>query len=481
VDIDRASLEELSALLLERAGLRLHADNYAHLRHAVEARLVERNLTDVRTYVRALRHAEGDAELRALLPFVTVGKTDFFRDDRQFSALETDLLPRALANARRDGRRLMIWSAGCATGEEPYSLAMVLAELGARPFETTIWATDINPEALDKARSGWFAPRRMSGVSDGRRVRFFVSEGTGYRVRPGVRELVRFEHQNLAEAAWRTAPRGGFDLVLCRNVIIYFDLPTIRRVLDNFHDALRPDGLLLLGYSESLYKVHARFEMIDLRGGAFGYRPISGFTASRTDLRAIVPPKPIVLPRPLPPPPAPVPDVPVKNDPVAEAVVRIEQGEFTEAARLLDETVERSPHRLDAVLTLANVAGLLGEWRKARTLLEGALARDPVSTDAHVFLALAAFQQGHLEDARRELSRALFLEPTLAIAHYLLAQTLEKAKDPTGARRSYRNAIAQLRHPQRKLAGHYPDLPDGDVVARASRYALASLEESQRA
>jgi chemotaxis protein methyltransferase CheR len=136
------------------------------------------------------------------------------------------------------------------------------------------------------------------------------------------------------------------------------------------------------------------------------------------------------------------------------------------------------PSDLDALLTLGNLYSLTGRIPEARDTFAQAIQREPLCVEARVFGGVAALQAGKLEEARSELSKALFLEPTLAIGHYLLAQVFERSQEPDAARRSYRNAIAQLRYPQRPLAGHYPEMPDSaDAISRAARYALAALEE----
>ena len=130
------------------------------------------------------------------------------------------------------------------------------------------------------------------------------------------------------------------------------------------------------------------------------------------------------------------------------------------------------------LLTLGNIYSLMGDVPRARDTFAVALQKEPLCVEARVFGGVAALQGSQLEDARSELSKALFLEPTLALGHYLLAQVHERLGAHEAARRSYRNAVAQLKHPQRPLAGHYPDMPDSvDAIHRAARYALAALEE----
>ncbi|HYO67274.1 MAG TPA: protein-glutamate O-methyltransferase, partial [Archangium sp.] len=263
------ALQQLSSLLLERAGLKITPDGYHSLRLALSTRMPVVGIVNAEEYVKLLRSAED--ELRSLLPLVTVGHTEFFRDPKQFRALESRILPDALWKARRENRRVSIWSAGCATGEEPYSLAMVLAEQGALPIEVDLWATDLNFAAVEAAKQGRFSSRRVAGMHNDRRTRFFRPVEDGYEIVSSLKDYVRFDGQNLAVPVFEKVKPESLDLILCRNVIIYFDLPTIRALMERFLAALRPGALLLLGYSESLFKVYDRFEMVEMEG-AFVYR-----------------------------------------------------------------------------------------------------------------------------------------------------------------------------------------------------------------
>jgi chemotaxis protein methyltransferase CheR len=559
LNVSQKALQQLAALLLERAGLKITPDGYHSLRLALSTRMPAVGITDPEVYVKRLRETGGEQELRALLPLVTVGHTEFFRDPKQFRALERFILPQLLAKARRDLRKVFIWSAGCATGEEAYSVAMVMAELGALAPEVDLWATDLNLAAIEAAKQGRFSVRRSSGISSERLERFFKPVEEGMEVQPALREYVRFEGLNLASPSFEgMVMPGTLDLILCRNVIIYFDLPTIRGLMDRFLAALRPGGLLFLGYSESLFKVYDRFEMIEV-DGAFVYRrplteqkprstlspvstPAQGGTsapAAATSLSSLPP----LRARPQDTSMAPVTRLPMAPDnlnsirerlaasasngadprstaepvrptrltlempavgtaeprvvrttevpggakalPPAErlnlAVRKMMQSDFTTAIKDVERLLVDEPGHLDALLTLGNLYSLTGRIAEAREAFSQALTREPLCVEARVFGGVAALQAGNLTEARSEFSKALFLEPTLALGHYLLAQVQERTHDREGARRSYRNAIAQLRFPQRPLAGHYPDIPDSaEAIARVARYALAALEEDAR-
>ncbi|OJT22446.1 methyltransferase [Archangium sp. Cb G35] len=538
------ALQQLSSLLLERAGLKITPDGYHSLRLALSTRMPVVGIVNAEEYVKLLRSAED--ELRALLPLVTVGHTEFFRDPKQFRALESRILPDALWKARRENRRISIWSAGCATGEEPYSLAMVLAEQGALPIEVDLWATDLNLAAVEAAKQGRFSARRVAGMHGDRRTRFFRPVEDGYEIVSSLKDYVRFDGQNLAVPVFEKVKPESLDLILCRNVIIYFDLPTIRALMDRFLAALRPGALLLLGYSESLFKVYDRFEMVEMEGAFVYRRPVKplpprtsiglGNTKGQStssllpstralkttlDTSSKVPPvspggpaprKTVEVPVRAPEAPqvanpaATVADPPRKSleasavgadagrtrgsempawslmlapgERLNAAVRMIERGDFVSAVATVEQLLADEPGHLDALLTLGNIYSLSGRVVDARDAFAQAINREPLCVEARVFGGLAELQAGELAEARAELGKALFLEPSLAIGHYLMAQVHERLKDNEAARRHYRNAISQLRFPQRQLAGHYPELPDSaESISRAARYALAALEE----
>ncbi len=515
--IERSALEQLATLLHERVGLKITPDGYYGLKLAISARLPVLGMLDADQYILRLRESTGEHELRALLPLVTVGKTDFFRDGRQFHAIETRIFPDLLKAARNEKRRALIWSAGCATGEEPYSLAMAAAELGAEPEELDIWATDLNPAAVEFARRGHYPARRMGGVSETRIRRFFSLQGAHYEVKERLRKFIRFDGLNLAAPVYPAVQPSSLDVILCRNVIIYFDQATIREVMERFLHSLRPGGVLLLGYSESLFRVYDRFEMFEV-DGSFAYRrpfnpqpkpprlsaadlarnlardlenarrPAAGKSVPAEVKRATEVVRSAATERPNPPavagpslPPLQPPTSLMGRSPVERlnaAVLMMERGQFSPALAALIRLAEDEPNDLASLLTLGNVYSLTGQTAQARDAFALALAREPLCVEGRVYGAVAALQANLLDDARAELVKALFLEPTLALGHYLLGQVQERLGEREGARRSYRNAVAQLGLPQRVLAGYYPDMPESvETVVRAARYALAAVEE----
>jgi chemotaxis protein methyltransferase CheR len=491
---------ELAALLKERVGLHIRQDSHSALRIALAARLEELagRVGDAAAYVRLLRSGEGDEELRRLLPLVTVGKTSFFRDERQFRALDA-LLPALVQRVRGGGRRIAIWSAGCATGEEPYSIAMSLAAAGAEADEVELLATDVNPEAVSFAARGSYDARRVKDIPAPLLERHFDRDGDRHVARASLRRYITaIRPHNLVSSVFPRPSDGGWDVIFCRNVIIYFDTPTTQQVLTQFHNALAPAGYLFLGYSESLFRLFEGFELTEV-AGAFLYRRPETVRAAA----------PAQRPRPVPLSPPPVTHVDVRrpasapakagaegrpaarpsgpgSPPLAPqefldgAVALFAEGRFGAARELLERLLERAGEDLAVRLTLANLYGILRQQDRARACYVAALQIEPLSAEAHLFYGIHLLAAGEAEPAALELSRALFLDPDLTLAHYYLGRCREAEKDLARARLAYRNALeAYRRRPAGKrqaFLGYYPDIPeDGAAFARAAEYALAAL------
>ena len=239
-----------------------------HKRQLVQGRLLRRlralNLSGFEAYCDLLRR-DPESELGELASCISTNVTSFFREMHHYDMLVDELLPRWLAE-KRGGGRLRIWSAGCSTGEEPYAIAMVLAEAIERTgiqVDAKILATDLSPQALEAARKGVYPVDRLGGVSDARRKRWFLrGEGSfdGFvQVHPRLRELVAIQPLNLLHE-WPM--HGKFDAIFCRNVVIYFDKPTKQRLFSRYAGMLESQAYLFLGHSESMYGLSEDFDLI---------------------------------------------------------------------------------------------------------------------------------------------------------------------------------------------------------------------------
>jgi chemotaxis protein methyltransferase CheR len=249
-------------LVMDTAGIVLSEKKRAFIHGRLGRRLRILGLSDFAGYCRLLESPDGDAERHNLINAITTNHTSFFREPHHFDYLSKTILP-ALAEARGNGPgRLRIWSAGCSTGEEPYTIAMTLR--GHQPsladWDVKVLATDLDTNVVAHAAAGVYDAERLESIPAPYRKRYITEQQDGRALmNDELRSLIMFAPLNLLES-WPM--RGPFDVIFCRNVVIYFDKPTQRRLFDRCADMLKPNGWLFVGHSESLASVTSRFDLV---------------------------------------------------------------------------------------------------------------------------------------------------------------------------------------------------------------------------
>jgi chemotaxis protein methyltransferase CheR len=211
-----------------------------------------------------------DAELTTFVNCITTNKTDFFREEHHFQFVRTQIVPRMISDGKRGlaPSRIRAWHAGCSTGEEPYTMAMTLLEaLGGEPnWDVKLLASDIDTDVLASAERGIYESDRIAGIPDVLLRRYFersrTDEEVRYRTKPVLRDLIKFKQINLTKTPWPIRGDVQFDIVFCRNVIIYFDKPTQKELFQRFERVLKPGGHLIIGHSESLLGVTNSFHSL---------------------------------------------------------------------------------------------------------------------------------------------------------------------------------------------------------------------------
>ncbi len=204
-----------------------------------------------------------DREWDRLIDLLTTNETYFMREERQLRCFQKDIVPMLLR--QRPGGKIRIWSAGCSTGEEPYSIVILLGESGLLQKDLVeVMATDINTRVLSRAREGVYTESSFRAVDDAFKKRWFTPEPDGrYRIRDEIRRRVTFSRFNLFDLD-RYSLFSPFDVIFCRNVIIYFDIEAKVKVMERFWDKMREGGFLLLGHSESLISITDKFKLVHL-------------------------------------------------------------------------------------------------------------------------------------------------------------------------------------------------------------------------
>lgn len=264
------------------SGLHFSEEARFLLEKRLARRLRELDLESFAAYQFRLRNAAtGDEELPNLIDALTTNETYFFRECGQLNALINEIIPEIQdMRAGRDPSPIRIWSAGCSSGEEPYSVAILAREAGLRPgVDLKVYASDISRRMLAKARSGVYREASFRETRTRIRDRYFVEKDRQWRISDEIKRDVDFIHVNLLDRS-KIALLGTMDVILCRNVIIYFDIATKSEVIEIFHDTLRPGAHLLLGHSESLINLSTSFELRHLRHDLVYRRPLPGMVAT---------------------------------------------------------------------------------------------------------------------------------------------------------------------------------------------------------
>jgi chemotaxis protein methyltransferase CheR len=401
------ALGELAEVVRRESGIALRESQHQSL--AAAARRAAPGL-DAAGLLRALADVRSRRPLlRRLIDEVTVNETFFFRQSEDLDALDWAAM---LAGARAAGSATVrVWVAGCSTGEEAYTLALLASEAFApAPAPVSILATDICTDALARAAKGHYGARSVRGVSAARRARYFEPSPGGLAVGARLRGLVRFARHNLVHDPMPPAGEARFDLAACRNVLIYFDRPTVERVAASLAGAVRPGGRLILGAVDRISGPTASAAVLD-RGAA---------TARRSRPPTPAAPQPRRAPRELP----------------------AEDG-------------------LEAALDAADA----GRLDAAIELIGHVLARDPLNADAHFVRGLAELGSGDANASVRSLRRALYVDPGFGLAAFKLGRAQEARGDAAAATQAYEQALRTLDGPDTHAPRIVGAVDVGDIAA----------------
>jgi chemotaxis protein methyltransferase CheR len=309
IRLDQAEFRLLRELFNEHCGILFGQEARPVIERRLRERLAALGLHSFGEYYQLLRFDErGRAEMEEAVDLVTINETYFFREAYQLRSYKDEILP-ALRAAPVPRERLSVWSAGCSTGEEVYSIAIATRESGLYPSKSVrVFGSDISRRCVAHARRGVYTGSAFRATSPEMRRRYFADRVDGAHVVDELRSMCQFGHVNLLDVP-RTSVVGRVDVIFCRNVLIYFDDVSRRRVIDMFYERLLPGGYLLLGHSESLLNLSTAFELVHLREDLVYRKPVSSgsrfFATGEPFRRDSSPPRPDGAPRPKVPDPRP--------------------------------------------------------------------------------------------------------------------------------------------------------------------------------
>ncbi len=459
-ELSQADYLRFRALILAKSGLFFHEQKRVELslglHKALAAEEQPLTLDQYYTLLTKTDTPDGQAAFNRLVNLLTIGETYFFRDEAQFDALLNHVLPSIIQRKRVQADKLgvrpqlRLWSAGCATGEEPYSLAMLLHQLlpDLDQWHILILASDVNTRVLQQAQQAvyteWsFRERRALNL----RPRYFVERETKYHLIEPIRELVTFTYLNLIDDSYPSAKNNTFsmDVILCRNVTIYFNEETTQQVINKFYDALTSEGWLVTGHSEASLTLYNAFQLRRFRNTSLYQKsqPTVEIAprkrpAPPVKLPSFTPPPPVV-PKPLPPQPLPDQTKPYS---LTEGV--LDRDSLNQAVQQLEVRVKQHPQDGPSHSLLGRLYADKGMLRQAKHYTQRAIKLDPLLIEPYITLASIYQQENDLQMAITQLKKAAYLDNTSPVLYFNLAMLYHKTNQMRQARRTFEIVIKLL-------------------------------------
>ena len=464
----------------KHSGIYLEDSKVDSLRISLVTRATRFGFADYDEYFRVLTSSED--EIKELMNLVTINETSFFRFPAQFKALRESVIPEVIEHKSKISRSFRVWSAGCSTGEEPYTLSMTLLDsaLDGMGYRGEVFGTDVSTQALDRARQAVYPARSLANLEQHVVQRWFEPVKGGHRPAQRVRDIVDLSYHNLVKEPYPLALLNNWDVIFCRNVTIYFKLESTRRVVDNFYESLNPGGYLFIGHSETLTSISNRFELVEI-GGVFVYRKpparrlfafgdalVKRATERKRPKTSELEPTPArgasarAVPaagaparssRPVRPAQKPAEKIsPIMPEPGGEdtqslietAYALLEQARPAEARGYADRALALDPNCLEALLVRAYAHADAGDFTAAIAEANAALKIDPLLAPARYILGIIYQRQGDQVDALNEFKRTIYIDPEFVLAHFNAANIYRTRGALDDACRSYENTLRAI-------------------------------------
>lgn len=452
--VPKLLLGSLSDVLAARLGLHFPANRWGDLERGIVAAAPDFGMPDALSCAHWLLSAPiTQREVEILARHLTVGETYFFREKESFDVFEQHIVPALLHAHAGAERRLRIWSAGCCTGEEAYSIAMLLDRLipDADAWHTTVLATDINPAFLRKAADGEYGEWSFRGTPDWIKDRYFQPlRGGRFKLDERIRKRVSFSYLNLAADTYPTlsSNTNAMDVIFCRNVLMYFSAERARMVIDNFYRALVDGGWLIVSPAETSSTLFSRFTTVAF-AGAILYRKEASASAPRF-VRTDSLPESWRLTE--------------AATPAVEALPEVMPAASPPAAAGNDSVP--IPAELEQLIGKARDCANQGWLDEAAVWCGRAIAADKLNPAHHYLMAVIQQEQGQGAAAAQSLARALYIDPHFVLAHYALGNLRQSQGQRREAQRHFDNVRASLRA-----------LPPDDILPESDGLTAGRLAE----
>ena len=507
VEISDTLISRLSRFVNSRTGLYFPPSKWRDLRRNIQAAAPDLGFTDTEQCIQWVLSARLTQEqVDIIVGHLTIGETFFFRDRKVFDTLRDQVLAPMARSRNGSEKRLRFWSAACSTGEEPYSIAILVNEMGAlfRGWKVTIMATDINARFIEKAERGVYSQWSFRDMPECLITRYFSkTEKNRFEISPSIKKMVTFSQLNLIEERCLSGPYqdDGVDVIFCRNMLMYLSSDMRTRVIHRLTDALAEDGWLIVSPSETSIVEAPGLHPVRFPGAVFhrkgaretekGNASAAAFPRSRGRGKnhsepAAVPlssrttkpltPKKISIAHPLPVTREKGGEK--ATDRYGEALTLYKKGSYQEAVDTLNrlfsdnEAPDDSPRMAKPIVLMARSFANLGRLEEARIWCEKAVSADKLNPDYHSLLAAIYQELGLTEEPIASLKRAIYLDPGRIMAYFSLGHLLRQQEKLAEANKSFRNALDLL---SSMTPGERLPHSDGLTVERL-REAIGSME-----
>ncbi|MGL5080359.1 MAG: CheR family methyltransferase [Microcoleaceae cyanobacterium] len=470
--MDQILLKKFIQLVSDRIGGYIRPKDYASFSQKIQSRIRALNLSSSEDYYTLLQAnlQASQMEWNQLIPLLTTAESYFFRDAGQFKLLGQTILPEII-DRRKLTKTMRIWSAGCSTGEEPYSLSILLQQLlpNWQQWQILIMGTDINPLVLEKAQAGIYNSWSFRGVDPDIQAQYFHPYGDSWKINPKVQNSVKFSKFNLIGDAFSQAHLlQDLDLILCRNVLIYFDKNYINQVICKFHQVLCPEGYLITGHAEIQQLVNNPFKIVVFPESVIYQREPSSASS--------IPPKSDIIQssfQPISPPGTESFLATHSLSPATESRFidqLVQQKRYAEAIQAADQVIKNNSDNFEIHCLLAEVHANLGQYSQANFHCEKALQINSFSILPWYLMLNIADETGDMEKAKTLAQRIIYLagfSSSAILAYTKMAAILEQEDNFEKALKLYKTALELLRK-----------LPNTSQVEYAGEITVAELTAS---
>ena len=471
--MDNLAGDKFDTVLLElinnRLGIVVKASQLSDLQKIVTAACKDFNLSK-NDYLQQLTSASIDSPvMKNLISSITIGETYFFRDQKQMQLLQQKLLPELIARKRQEADlSLRIWSAGCASGEELYSLIIMLDEMlpDIDAWHLHLLGTDINANVLQKALVGKYGEWSMRAISEYYKNKYLTREGQYYNLDKKIIDRAQFNYLNLNDNAYPAIVNGtqALDLILCRNVLIYFDAQHSNEIMHKFNSSLVEHGYLLLGASDPI-EVHGTQLVLQPENGKLLYKlslaAIKNTPAEKVQVKPVLQNVVPLLPKTVSKTPTAAP----RLLPTVDFTSLIKQSRWDDVLMAINQHSIEQQQSAGLLAIKASALANLGKLKEALSCCKLCLQKDPINLQTHFTYAMILLSMDDRNQAEAEFRKTLFLDRDFVMGHYQLGLLLLRRGQFAQGLKSLHNAfnITQSKDPLLEVPG-YENLTYGKLT-----------------